>query len=790
MSNSSLQHTIGLLLEHLAQTGLLAELELSDEDIADTLWLASHLGIVEAKYAPTKTTSSSSGKVQSGKVTTVIGNPPTANRGGFNQNELGQDEEKDVDVFTEDSIDSEDETFAENQGLPIQVPAAPAILNKLEICRALRPLMRKVPSFTQTIFDEEATVTRIAEKDVWLPVTKPKPERWLDLELVVEESSASFIWQETIDELQQLLETQGAFRNVRVWSLSSLDEKLTKRKKGRSINSGKSPRQYSYRELIHTNGRGLILLVSDCVSPLWQQGKIHNWLKQWSLYQSTAIIQLFPERLWLSSELGLGYKVKFNSFTPVESNAQLSYASPDEDLAESSILNIPVVTLDDEYIKYWARVMAGCGKSQTPGIVFDLEFVQEQAQSLATAETQELSAEIVVDRFLATASDPAKYLAGYMAAAPVCLSVVHLIQKNLLPTSTPVHVAEVFLSGMVQRNQAAEDNSIIKYDFVPGARKILNLAMRLDDMEKVLDVISKDIAKNLGLSIKSFTALLLNFPQYDQQQQQELLPFAHIAIEVLENLGGDYAKFAQEELKAWTDLGQGEPDKYDFSGFPSLQDREYESSTIVLLDGIELLTQQFEVAEIETSIFPTFEFVTAKLERQQKQPGLFQRFNPFRRNESVTEWVIREQTKEAQHLIESLNETVTLEMVLIPPGEFMMGSAPGEQGSSSDEQPQHKVTIPEAFLMGRYPVTQEQWQAVAVLPQVKRKLKVNPSRFKGDKRPVERVSWEDAKEFCARLSKKNSQKIQITHRSRMGICLSSRNKDRISLWRNHYNGIS
>lgn len=504
MSDSSLNHTIELLLERFDKTGLLAELELSDEDIADTLWLASHLGIVEAKKSPTETTASSSGKVQTGKVTTVIGNSTTADRGGSNQNELGQDEDKDrdenkdVDVFTEDSIDSEDETFAENQGLPIQVPAAPAIPNKLEICRALRPLMRKVPSFTKTIFDEEATVTRIAEKDIWLPATKPKPERWLDLELVVEESSASFIWQETIDELQQLLENQGAFRNVRVWSLSSLDEKLTRRKKGGQTNSRKSPRQYSYRELIHTNGRGLILLVSDCVSPLWQQGKIHKWLKQWSLYQSTAIMQLFPERLWLSSELGLGYKVRFNSFAPVVSNSQLICDSPDEELAESSTLNIPVVTLDADYLKYWSRVIAGFGKSQTPGIVFDLDFVREQAQASAKVATPELSAEMVVDRFLATASDPAKYLAGYMAAAPVCLSVVHLIQKNLLPTSTPVNVAEVFLSGMVQRNEPAEDNSLIKYDFVPGARKLLNLAMRLDDTEKVLDVISADIAKNLG----------------------------------------------------------------------------------------------------------------------------------------------------------------------------------------------------------------------------------------------------------------------------------------------------
>ena len=90
------------------------------------------------------------------------------------------------------------------------------------------------------------------------------------------------------------------------------------------------------------------------------------------------------------------------------------------------------------------------------------------------------------------------------------------------------------------------------------------------------------------------------------------------------------------------------------------------------------------------------------------------------------------------------------EMVWIPAGNFMMGSPPGE--GDDDEKPQHRVTFADGFWMGRYPVTQAQWKWVAGLQSVDQKLTADPSGFKGSNRPVEQVSWDDAQEFCRRLS--------------------------------------
>jgi hypothetical protein len=69
------------------------------------------------------------------------------------------------------------------------------------------------------------------------------------------------------------------------------------------------------------------------------------------------------------------------------------------------------------------------------------------------------------------------------------------------------------------------------------------------------------------------------------------------------------------------------------------------------------------------------------------------------------------------------------------------------------ETPQHRVTVG-PFYMGRLEVTQAQWREVALLPRVDRDLDIDPSHFKGDDLPVEQVSWDDAMEFCAGLSRK------------------------------------
>jgi formylglycine-generating enzyme required for sulfatase activity len=105
----------------------------------------------------------------------------------------------------------------------------------------------------------------------------------------------------------------------------------------------------------------------------------------------------------------------------------------------------------------------------------------------------------------------------------------------------------------------------------------------------------------------------------------------------------------------------------------------------------------------------------------------------------------------ANYFQEIISPSVQLNMVQIPSGEFRMGSPENELERVVDEGPQQTMTLP-PFFMGQYPITQSQWKAIALLPQINHPLNPEPSKFKGPNRPVEGVTWHDAIEFCSRLS--------------------------------------
>ena len=139
--------------------------------------------------------------------------------------------------------------------------------------------------------------------------------------------------------------------------------------------------------------------------------------------------------------------------------------------------------------------------------------------------------------------------------------------------------------------------------------------------------------------------------------------------------------------------------------------------------------------------------------------------------------IIGRKSRTARYYTQDLGKGITLEMVAIPGGTFTMGTEDEEierlvkkfnwEGFRK-ERPQHQVTVP-PFFMGKYPITQAQWRAIASRTDLKVKqdldLNLNPAYFKdspdSDRRPVEQVNWDHAIEFCARLSKLTGREYRL-----------------------------
>jgi formylglycine-generating enzyme required for sulfatase activity len=751
---------IARLIEKLQKAGLIlsdkdlasfteAESLLNAEDIADAIWLALQMGADESPVVDVVDDNADSPGQETSTVTI-------------------EDVEADLPKLPPPSVPvrlpelspSTPDTaeVPPESGLPIQVQAAPALQDRLAIARSLRPLMRKVRSQTRQVLDEAATVDRIAQREIWLPVLKPAPERWLDLELVIEASEFSFIWDATLMEFRQILERQGAFRNVRTWWLEGTKQgKLNLvSKKSQTPEFAQRPR--SPRELIDPTGRRLVLLVSDCRSSVWKSGDIHELLKLWSTHGATAIVQLLPERLWNQSELDVGVGVQVSALIPGAPGHKLKIhqRSGRREIEPSDTLTVPIVTLTAKSLKQWALVVAAVGRQRTPARWFDLTWVQDTERDRNEFVVVPKSAEARIELFEATASPIAQQLATMMAAVPVSLPVVHLIQKHLLPEANAIHVAEVYDSKLLElRNTKKSPRESIEYDFAPEVRRLLIERTPIDETTTVLDTLSQAIAQSLNLPpIKSFTALLSPKSDWSKETQAAILPFAQVATQVLHSLGGDYASLAQlveQDAQKRTDWIKpvSEPP------FPELKTLEFETARLIKTSDVNstfppLQVEQFTIATI--TLEPQPETSGAEL-----QPFKFTVATLIQRGK---QWVIQRQQGSNYQFIEVLDENLILEMVAIPEGTFLMGSPQQELERYDNEGPQHEVVV-SGFFMGKYPITQAQWQFVASLPQLNRFLKPNPSHFKGDKHPVEAVSWYDAVEFCDRLSQHTNRSYRL-----------------------------
>jgi hypothetical protein len=532
-------------------TALSKEVGLSAEEIADTIWLALQIGEAESVSSDFPLSQEDKAGInnrdsQSNQETLSKSQPKTSDSQETNRNQTPDEQKAGIYPRTQHQTST-------GSDLSFKVPDAPSLREPLTLARALKPLMRRLPSGTTLVLDEAATIQRIADEGLWLPVLRPTLEPWLDLELVVDESISMQIWRHTIRDLERLLKNYGIFRDVRVWGLITDEQEQVQIRRGIGA-TAKNQRPRSPAELIDPSGRRLVLVVSDCVSSNWCNGKVMSALEIWSKRGVMAIVQMLPKWLWKRTALGRASEVRLQGLIPGVFNQKLiaKEVSLWDELEEDRGIKVPVFTLEPDKVANWAQMLAGRGSIWTLGYVFKLDATSvNKESSLFNLDYAQMSAEQRVQAFRVTASPMARKLAGLLAAAPVItLPIVRLIRETLLKNSQQVHVAEVFLGGLLKplfEINAETNPDYVQYDFIEGVRELLVDSVPSEYVLNVVDEVSKYVARRTGLSLEDFAAVLKSPRQgANNETPNEFVAFATVTTQVLRRLGGDYLKVADE----------------------------------------------------------------------------------------------------------------------------------------------------------------------------------------------------------------------------------------------------
>ncbi len=581
---------------------------------------------------------------------------------------------------------------------PVRVPDPFPIPEPTAISKAILPLARRVPGLRADELDIEVTVERTAEAG-GLPMLafRPPLERWLEVHLLIDRSPPMEFWGDLAGGMTTLFRWQGFFRDVRVWWFETGENEAR-------LLSGAGQIERNPRSLVAPSGNRLFIVLTDTLGKAWRSGSAFATLADLGKEHPVTIAHIFPQELWQRTALEGAILRPLIAPGPASANAILQVG---ERLRTKQILyRFPIFNLSPAHFATWAKFIAGSGGNSIQGVLMGAttagvnmgETGEEEAAALEAESPEEL-----LRGFLIDASPLARELAKVLAAVPLIPPVMRLAQRRFLPDSKHWHLAEVFFSGLVEKSTFSPEGATVPdawYDFYPGIRQLL-LADSAN--RRTIDIwrgIGDYIRDHYG-EFRDFSALIPN-PQGSLADavSDRSLYFAEVDAAVLRTWGGEYADIAQ-----------------------NIEERVRQRKQEILTPE-KLLKFPFETLYVD------------------------------KRGE-----ITKRESREAYYYQEPLGEGIEpLTMVAIPGGEFLMGSPQDEKDSFGDERPQHEVTVSN-FFMGKYPITQAQWKAIASRTDLKveKDLDLNPAHFKdrpdSDRRPVERVNWYDAIEFCARLSK-------------------------------------
>ncbi|MFJ4184434.1 SAV_2336 N-terminal domain-related protein [Kitasatospora sp. NPDC089509] len=448
----------------------------------------------------------------------------------------------------------------------VQVTRPTALPGALAIARALRPLRHPLtqrPGGVRPLhLDEEATAAATAEAGVLMPVwQRDRPRHSVDL--LVDTGATMAVWHDLAGELATLLERHGAFEEVRTWSLGTDGETphLTPfRRRGSTAPPPAAPdRTWSRpsawsRPLADPHGRRILFVLTDGVGPAWYGPELVPFLARTAATGPAAALQVLPRRLWHRTAL----RPAPVEARPATHGRPVPVLRTDTALpgiprghagaaARAAVAWLPLLEIDADWLAPWADLTAGRTTGWTPMLAAPLSGVPRPQRPRARTTEPRPPADRVA-AFRAGSSPTAYRLACHLAAAPLSLPVMRLVQRATVPESGQRELAELFLSGLIEVRTKDADPDEVVYDFVDGVRaELLGELTRTESvrvLDHVLAKVSGRVAATFGGTL-DFRALAASAGEGRHRLPERSLPFAEVAAAVLAGAGGQHVAIAR-----------------------------------------------------------------------------------------------------------------------------------------------------------------------------------------------------------------------------------------------------
>ncbi|MEU1345978.1 SAV_2336 N-terminal domain-related protein [Streptomyces sp. NPDC005795] len=394
---------------------------------------------------------------------------------------------------------------APGAALTFGVPAAPVLPDPLELSRALRPLQRYHPASAplRRVLDETATAELSARAGgMIMPVFRGIRRGDAILQCVMDASSSMLVWDRMFHELQRIFAQLGAFRDVQVRYLHQGPDGGCAVSRSPDAEAGPL---HSADRLSDPTGRRVTVVISDCAGPLWHSGRAHRLLHQLAGQSPVAVLQPLPQRMWNRTRLPVTFGTLSRGDGP--GGAALLKVAEDAGTGPAvhpGALAVPVLPPTADALGAWARLLSGTGAARIAGAVGWVR--ADQPAAAAQRSGGALSSLQLVSRFRSVASPDAGQLAVHLAAAPLYLPVMQLVQRTMLPHSGPSELAEVLLSGLLTRADGGGGRGQW-YAFEPGVQDALLGPLGRDEALLVLKHCSQYIEQRFGKGGPNFPAL-------------------------------------------------------------------------------------------------------------------------------------------------------------------------------------------------------------------------------------------------------------------------------------------